>query len=155
MSQDQLKDLTEAQILKCLSPPVERHVIALNTQGVPWDQIGHLLALTPSAALSLKGPGWNRHLWLEVKAEVYSFLCEDSEPYSDLRSEWNTLTEKSSALAIASLSGAIGSELGMAGGVVAPMVIWAIAVAVRIGKEAACRAFRPPAVESPQGSPTA
>lgn len=155
MSRDQLKDLTEAQILKCLPPPVERHVVTLNTQGVPWDQIGDLLALTPSAALSLKGPGWNRHLWVEVKAEVYAFLCDDSERYSDLRSDWNTLTEKGSTLAIASLSGAIGSQLGMTGGVVAPMVIWAIAVAVRIGKEAACRAFRPPAVEPPQGPPTA
>lgn len=151
---DPLGSLKVEELLDCLPPPVAQRVALLDSQGVAWDQIGNLLALTPSAALAIKGPGWNGQLWAEVKAQTYAFLCSDAAEYSDLRTEWDALAAQGSHLAIAALSGAVGAQLGLAAGVVAPMVIWALRVAARLGKEAACRAFQPTSAEADTPTPT-
>jgi hypothetical protein len=142
---DVLTGFTEADLLGQLPRPVRESIAALETDKAKWEDVGAALASGPTSGISLKGGGrWSGALWQNVKKEFHSFLCSDSSTYADLRKEWDSLRQKSSALAIASLSGLIGSQLGVASGVVAPLVIWAAVVALRIGKEAACAAMAPP-----------
>jgi hypothetical protein len=139
---DLLSGFVEADLLNQLPASVVRSLNALEANGAPWDATGALLAATPTIGVSLKGgSGWASNLWASVKTEIHSFLCTDSAQYTDLRSEWDKLRQKSSGVALASLSGVIGAQLGTASGVVAPLVIWAFIVVLRIGKNAACTAM--------------
>lgn len=142
---DILSGFTEAGLLSQLPKSVRESIATLEAQQAKWDEVGTLLASGPTAGISLKGGGrWSGALWQNVKKEFHSFLCSDSSTYADLRKEWDSLRQKSSAMAVASLSGLVGSQLGVASGVIAPLVIWAAIVALRIGKEAACAAMTEP-----------
>lgn len=142
---DLLEGWSEETLMSQLPKSVRDSISALEKQNAQWDEIGSLLASSPTIGISLKGGGrWPGTLWQGVKKEFHSFLCTESPTYSDLRKEWDSLRQKSSAWAIATLSGVIGSQLGVAGGVVAPLAIWAVVVAVRIGKEAICAAMSEP-----------
>lgn len=139
---DLLSGFDEATLLSQFPPSVMLAIEASDKQKISWDNVGTLLAAAPSAGIALKGGGrWTGSLWLGVKKEFHSFLCTDSAAYADLRREWNNLRKKSSTLAVASLSGVIGAQLGVASGVVAPLVIWALIVALRIGHKALCEAI--------------
>lgn len=137
-----LEGLSEGTLIGQLPKPVKDSIAALERQNAQWDVIGTIMASSPAIGISLKGGGrWSGTLWEGVKKEFHSFLCTESPTYTDLRKEWDSLRQKSSAVAIGSLSGLIGSQLGVASGVVAPFVIWAVVVALRIGKEAVCAAM--------------
>jgi hypothetical protein len=127
-----------------LTSTVRDAIAELQTSGASWDAIGAALSGAPAAGVSLKGGGsWRGTLWISVKAEFHSFLCTDSASYSDLRKEWQNHRQQSISLAVAALSGVIGAHLGVASGVIAPLVIWAALVTARIGKQAFCSAFAP------------
>ena len=81
---------------------------------------------------------WTSGLWEAVKWEYRSFLCTESEPYAELRGEWEELKLKSSASAVASLETLIASRLGVASGILAPLVTWLLVVTQRAGKETVC-----------------
>ena len=101
--------------------------------------MGNLLAATPNAGVVLTGTGqWTADLWEAVKWEFRSFLCTESERYAELRTEWDGLKQQSPARAVGSLATLIGAQLGVASGVVAPLVTWLFLVAQRIGKEDMC-----------------
>lgn len=144
MTEPLLAGLDEDALLGVLPPSVANNIRMLDLQNAPWDQIGEVLAGVPMSGVALKGPGnWTGRLWQSAKTEFHSFLCTDSEAYSDLRTEWDGLRKKGTPVAVASLSGVIGAQLGVASGVVAPLVIWTVVVALRIGKESVCSAFAP------------
>jgi hypothetical protein len=112
---------------------------ALERGGAEWNAIGQLLAGTPTAGVALTGTGqWTTDLWEAVKWEFRSFLCTDSEPYAELRKDWENLQRNSSSLAVASLASLIGAKLGVTSGVLTPLVTWLFVVAKRIGKETLC-----------------
>ncbi|HWP38102.1 MAG TPA: hypothetical protein VNL18_11170 [Gemmatimonadales bacterium] len=109
--------------------------------GLQWEQVGATLAATPTSGIALKGGGrWPDRLWESTKAEFHVFLCTESPNYADLRQQWDALRKKSSTIAVSALSATIGAQIGVAAGVIAPLVIWLALVALRIGKEALCRA---------------
>lgn len=111
----------------------------LERAGTDWNTVGHLLAATPNAGVALTGTGqWTSDLWQAVRWEVRSFLCTDSEPYTALRESWDELMQRSSAGAIGSLATLIGGRLGVASGVIAPLVVWLLVVSRRIGTESLC-----------------
>jgi hypothetical protein len=89
--------------------------------------------------VALTGTGqWATSLWEAVKSEFRSFLCTESEPYAELREEWDELKRRSPALAARSLTALIGERLGVASGVLSPLVTWLIVVARRTGRETVC-----------------
>jgi hypothetical protein len=131
-------------LLLHLPSNVRASLEALEHAGTDWNAVGNLLAATPNAGVAITGTGqWTADLWQAVKWEVRSFLCTDSESYAELRKDWDELKRQSSALAVRSLARLIGVKLGVASGVIAPLVTWLFVVAQRVGKEALCQSTAP------------
>ena len=134
-----LEGMNAQELLQHLPLNVRASLETLERAGTEWNAIGNLLAGTPTAGVALAGTGqWTADLWEAVKWEFRSFLCTDSEPYAELRKEWDNLTRNSSSIAVASLASLIGAKLGVTSGVLAPLVTWLFVVAKRNGKEALC-----------------
>lgn len=142
MTDSLLSSFDEQELCSEFPESVRLMIQQLEKENIDWNGVGGLLGMSPTAGVSLKGgKRWRTDLWNGVKAEFADFLCRDSPKYEDLRGEWKELAAKSRHLALASLSGVIGAHMGVAAGVVAPLVVWLMVVAVRIGKEGLCRAI--------------
>lgn len=138
---DLIKNLNEDELYNLLPRQVSSDIKAFEKAGAQWDQIGTILAGSPSTNVALKGGNWSGELWSSVKNEFYKFLCTDSDTYSELRKEGNDLKEKSSKYLVASLSALIGSEIGISAGIIAPLIIWLLLMSSKIGKESICGAL--------------
>jgi hypothetical protein len=136
---DLLEGMDAAELLQRLPSSVRASLETLERAGTDWNAVGNLLAATPNAGVALTGTGqWTADLWEAVKSEFRAFMCTESEPYAELRREWDALKQRSPALAVGSLATLIGGRLGVASGVLAPLVTWLFLVSRRIGKEAVC-----------------
>lgn len=134
-----LDAIDAGDLLQRMPLNVRTSLETLERAGTDWNAVGNLLAATPTAGVALTGTGqWTVDLWEAVKWEFRSFLCTDSEPYAELRQEWDTLKQESAVVAVSALSTRIGTKLGVASGVVVPLVTWLFVVALRMGKEALC-----------------
>ena len=134
-----LVGIEAGDLLQHMPSSVRTSLETLERAGADWNAVGGLLAATPNAGVALTGTGqWTAELWRAVKWEFRSFLCTESESYAALREEWDVLKERSPSLAVASLAMLIGNRLGIAGGVVAPLVTWLFMAARRLGMEEFC-----------------
>lgn len=137
-----LDGIDAGDLLRHVPSNVRTSLETLERAGMDWNAVGNLLSATPTSGVALTGTGqWTSDLWEAVKWEFRSFLCTDSEPYAELRTEWDALKKRSPTLAVGSLARLIGAKLGVAGGVIAPLVTWLFVVARRIGKEDLCLAL--------------
>ena len=136
----QLLDGMEAgDLLQHIPSNLRTSLETLERNGTDWNAVGTLLAATPMAGVAVTGTGqWTTDLWEAVKWEFRSFLCTDSERYEELRAQWAELKEQSPAIAVGSLATVIGTKLGVASGLIAPLVTWLFVVSRRIGQEQAC-----------------
>ena len=136
----QLLDGMEAgDLLQHIPSNLRTSLETLERNGTDWNAVGTLLAATPMAGVAVTGTGqWTTDLWEAVKWEFRSFLCTDSERYEELRAQWDELKEQSPAIAVGSLATVIGTKLGVASGLIAPLVTWLFVVSRRIGQEQAC-----------------
>jgi hypothetical protein len=140
-----LEGIDAADLLGHMPSNVRTSLETLERAGTDWNTVGYLLASTPTAGVALTGTGqWTTDLWEAVKWEFRSFLCTDSESYAELRATWDEHKQLSPALAVGSLATGIAATLGVASGVIAPLVTWLLVVARRIGKEDACLTLFPP-----------
>lgn len=134
-----LEGIDPAAVLQHMPSNVRASLETLERVGADWNVVGNLLAGTSTAGVALTGTGqWTADLWQAVKWEFRCFLCTDSEPYAELRKGWDELKRQSPAQAVASLTTLIGDKLGVATGVLAPLVIWLFVVARRIDRETMC-----------------
>ena len=134
-----LEGIDAGDLLQRMPSNVRVSLEMLDRSGTDWNAVGTLLAATPTTGVAFTGTGqWTTDLWQAVKWEFRSFLCSDSEPYAELRRDWDALKCRSPAVAAASLASVIGAKLGVAGGVIAPMVTWLFVVAGRMGKDELC-----------------
>ena len=134
-----LEGIDAGELLRRMPSSVRTSLEALERAGTDWNAVGNLMAATPTAGVALTGTGqWTADLWEAVKWEFRSFLCTDCEPYAELRMDWDALKQRSPALAVGSLTTLIGAKLGVASGVIAPLVTWLFVVAQRIGKDEVC-----------------
>ena len=134
-----LEGIDAGDLLQHMPSSVRSSLETLERAGTDWNAVGNLLAATPTAGVALAGTGqWTADLWQAVKWEFRSFLCTDSESYGELRKEWDELKRRSSPLAVAALATLIGAKLGIASGVIAPLVTWLFVVAGRMGMEELC-----------------
>ena len=140
MADELLDGITEGDLKLSLAPNVRNAVDKLDQRDIGWDQIGLLLTETPNYAIALKGGSGQSHdLWSAIKEEFVEFLCSNTEQHHELRSKWVELREQSVPVAVAWLSAAIGSQIGIVGGMIAPVVVWLLITAHRIGTRAFCR----------------
>ena len=134
-----LEGLDAGDLLLHMPSNVRTSLEMLERAGTDWNAVGNLLTATPTAGVVLTGTGqWTADLWQAVKWEFRSFLCTDSETYAELRREWGDLIRRSPALAVGSLARVIGLKLGVASGVLTPLVTWLLVVAQRMGKDSVC-----------------
>lgn len=137
---NQLDGLEENELISQLPKNTRRAIDSMQEAGTNWNAIGERLAQAPSNAVAAeKGQAnWSEEFWQEVKEEFAVFLCTDHEKYSDLRSKGEELGEKNTDLLVSAISGIIGSQIGVAAGIVAPLVVWLLVTGSRIGTEALC-----------------
>jgi hypothetical protein len=134
-----LEGIDSQGLLQLMPLNVRTSLETLERSGTDWNAVGNVLAATPTAGVALSGTGqWTADLWEAVKWEFRTFLCTDSESYAELRTQWEELKQQSPAVAVGALATLIGTRLGVAGGVAAPLVTWLFVVARRIGKEDVC-----------------
>jgi hypothetical protein len=134
-----LEGLDAADLLQHMPSTVRTSLETLERAGTDWNAVGNLLTATPTAGVAVTGTGqWTADLWEAVKWEFRSFLCTESERYAELRVDWEELKQQSPALAVGSLATLIGEKVGVASGVIAPLVTWLFMVARRIGKDDVC-----------------
>lgn len=134
-----LDGIDTGDLLQHMPSNLRTSLETMERAGTDWNEVGNLLAATPTAGVALTGTGqWTADLWEAVKWEFRSFLCTDSDRYEELRMKWDELKQQSPSLAVGSLATLIGTKLGVASGVIAPMVTWLFVVTRRIGKEQAC-----------------
>lgn len=134
-----LEGIEAAQLLQRMPANVRTSLETLERAGTDWNAVGNLLAATPTTGVALTGNGqWTTDHWEAVKWEFRSFLCTDSEPYAELRQQWDALKQQSPTTAVASLATLIGAKLGVTSGVLAPLVTWLFIVAERMGDETLC-----------------
>ena len=137
-----LSGIEREGLVATLPVTLGQRLVAFDSANTDINIVGALLVAGPTSSVALKGPGrWTTALWDGVKSEARKFLCTESEEYADLRSEWDGLKKKGSGLAVSALSGAIGAKLGVAAGVLSPMVIWVLLVGLRVGKNGLCAAL--------------
>ena len=134
-----LDGIEAGDLLQHMPSNVRTSLETLERAGTDWNAVGNLLAATPTTGVALTGTGqWTADLWGAVKWEFRSFVCTDSERYAELRAEWDGLKQQSPALAVGSLASAMGAKLGVASGVITPLVTWLFVVARRVGKDDLC-----------------
>ena len=134
-----LEGIDATALLQQMPSNVRSALETLERANTDWNAVGKILAATPTAGVALTGTGqWTADLWEAVKWEFRSFLCTDSDAYAELRSEWDSLKQQSSAAAVTSLATLIAAKLGVTSGVLAPLVTWLMVVTRRIGKESVC-----------------
>lgn len=140
MSSEFLEGVSEEELKLSLAPSVRSALDKLSQRDVNWEQIGLLLAETPNQAIALKGGDKQPDdLWSSTKQEFAEFLCSNTEQHRELREKWAELREQSVPVAIAWLSALIGAQIGIVGGMIAPVVVWLLITANRIGIGAFCR----------------
>ncbi|HEX2779629.1 MAG TPA: hypothetical protein VHM30_09030, partial [Gemmatimonadaceae bacterium] len=134
-----LEGIDVGDLLQRMPSNLRASLETLERAGADWNAVGSLMAVAPNAGVALTGTGqWTAELWESVKWEFRSFLCTESERYAELRGEWDELKRRSPSLAVGSLATVIGTQLGTASGVVAPLVTWLFVVTRRIGRDDAC-----------------
>lgn len=138
--------ISDSAFLETLPSNVRQTIANLEKAGADWETIGAMLSNTPALGVALKGVNWKQTLWQACKAEFHSLLCTDAPTYKDLRDRWQAITKDGPNVMVASLAGAVGAQLGMAPGVLAPIVVWLCVVSARIGRNVLCATLLPPLV---------
>ena len=107
-----LEGIDATALLQQMPSNVRSALETLERANTDWNAVGKILAATPTAGVALTGTGqWTADLWEAVKWEFRSFLCTDSDAYAQLRSEWDSLKQQSSAAAVTSLATLIAAKL--------------------------------------------
>jgi hypothetical protein len=122
---------SEDAVAALLDPSSEALVRRLGPEA-SWDMVG--AALAGHAAAAAAGAG----IWSLVLTEFTDFVCTESARYADLRAEWDDLCSRGAALAVTALTASLAAQLGVATTVVAPLIVWLLLSAVRIGTRAFC-----------------
>jgi len=122
---------SEGALAALLDPSSEAVVRRLGPDA-SWDVVG--AALAGHAATGAASAG----LWSRVLMEFTDFVCTESARYADLRAEWEDLCSRGAALAVTALTASLAAELGVATTLVAPLIVWLVLSAVRIGTRAFC-----------------
>jgi hypothetical protein len=78
--------------------------------------------------------------WAAFKAEFRLFLCTKDKKYAALRRSLSSATAKSEAALVSAISAAIGAYIGAVAAVVSPLATLSLFVALRLGREAYCKA---------------
>jgi hypothetical protein len=80
----------------------------------------------------------NPGLWDRVKREVRDLICGTSKKYADLRRRFAQLSNKSQSAIVSIIAAAIGANLGVAAGILVPLIALALAAFLAVGKNAYC-----------------
>lgn len=76
--------------------------------------------------------------WERFKREFHKFICTNDEKYSEVKKELSQHSHKGQLVVVSSIASAIASVLGVAAGVLVPLVALCLLAVLKIGKEAYC-----------------
>jgi len=77
--------------------------------------------------------------WEAFKTEFKIFLCTKNRKYQKLRKDVMFYGHQSQVVGVGIISAGIGAYLGVAAGVITPLVVICLITALKIGKEAYCK----------------
>lgn len=91
---------------------------------------------TEDGSLGL-GPG---PLWRAFKTEMHLLICTQDPKYAALREAIAQQTARSQMPVVSAIAVFVGSEIGVAAGVLTPFCALFLAWALKVGQETTCRA---------------
>ena len=83
---------------------------------------------------SKTGPNY----WTMVKQEFYQMICTTDKKYSKVRSDFKKSTRKASTVVVGTISAAIAGTLGIAVGLITPLVAFLLYALVKLGLNSWC-----------------
>lgn len=92
------------------------------------------LTYTPARRRPKSGPNY----WTMVKREFYLMVCTTDKKYAKVRSDFKKSTRKASTLVVGTISAAIAGTLGIAVGLITPLVAFLLYALVKLGLNSWC-----------------
>jgi hypothetical protein len=122
-----------------LNAQIKNTVEEFESKSIDLNTLGNIMSTYPSLNLAAKGgTGWKADLWLKVKIELHSFLCESNKKYSVLNKELQLTSQKTSSVIIPIISAFLAKELSIFAGVILPFIILFFKISLKISKESLC-----------------
>jgi hypothetical protein len=115
------------------------HHDIMNIEGMKTIDAVRWLAAKAPRQRSLEIQPSHLQYWEAFKVKFKIFLCTKNKKYQNLRKEITKGERTAQVALVSSISSVIGSYLGTAGAVVAPLVVLSLISVIKIGKEAYCR----------------
>jgi hypothetical protein len=127
-----LNNLDEGALVETLRGTHASHHLS----DLTFEEFGHELALDVSP--SERGFGMGGQLWDRLKEEFRLLMCGGSPKYDDLRKKLDGLSNQSTTAFVALISGSLGSVIGVAATVVAPLVALLLLATIRVSLSTYC-----------------
>ncbi len=93
---------------------------------------------TPTKTPARRRPKPGPNYWTIVKREFYLMVCTADKKYSKVRSDFKKHTRKASTLVVGTISAAIAGTLGIAVGLITPLVAFLLYALVKLGVNSWC-----------------
>ena len=84
-----------------------------------------------------------RNFWQELKKEFYLLLCTKDPKYKKLRSQLDKKSHATTTTIIAMISAAIAAQLGVAIGIITPLVALLLFAILKLGMNSWCNLHAP------------
>lgn len=107
-----------------------------NFSNVTYDELGSELAFRAGATEMHFGPG--ESVWDRTTKEFRLLVCKGNDKYSSLKKKLGDLMDQSVSSLIAIISAALGSSIGVASTVIAPLIAVLLLALSRVGLEVVC-----------------
>lgn len=123
------------------------YISILNEQKIDIDTLGYGLSLTFQGCGPLGKAKDQKYLgllslprdyWAEVKKEIYLLICAKDRKYSAIRTHFKKKSNASTTAIVGMLSATVATQLGVAAGIVTPLVALLLYGLLRVGVNSWC-----------------
>jgi hypothetical protein len=132
-------DLSEEELRDIV---LRSHRRGLNWSRADWltiDDVGLILDGGPEPFVDYARPPSAKGNWRAVQDEFLIFLCSKEKKYASLKNKIKTAANKSQLAIVSMIAAAIGTNIGVAAGVLVPLCALCLIAVLKVGKESFCK----------------